>query len=268
MFEKILIFSTLLSVSLAELPSFGPYATSGWRPQGPSFGLPNEYFAVQAAQRAPRVELEITKERVDYAGQLTEANAPQISPNYAYLPPDEIDETLGVDVVQVQGLPNKPGVQFNRFKAPFLNTREYYPYRRISQFRRPQQFSGKTKIINSNSQQFSPVKFPSTQYGIPVVDQPSDTSENQANGYTFPLPEEPFNEGSEQIVEGSVTKGEYFVLTPEKTLQKVSYKTSQTEEEARTNAFTAELKYTPVDKIEGPLYKYNDQGQLVRIYKK
>ncbi|XP_055837575.1 uncharacterized protein LOC129905971 [Episyrphus balteatus] len=249
---KFAILSTLFAVSLAELAADFPYGPSGWKPEGASFDLPNEDFFTQP-QIAPRIELEITKERVDHAGQLIQ-NAPQISTNNAYLPSDEADQVLIKDIIRVQGLPRRPSVQFNG--SPHLNIREYYRQRQGSRFRQPQQF-------------LSPIKFPSVQNKI--VEQPSaqyKISKNQLVGvYTNQAPQEELNK-EEDIAEGFVNKGEYFVLTPERTLQKVSYKTSQTEEEARTNAFTAELKYTPVEKVEGPLYKYNEQGQLVRIYKK
>lgn len=44
--------------------------------------------------------------------------------------------------------------------------------------------------------------------------------------------------------------------------------TSQTEDDRRNNGFTAQLRYSPVEPIKDPVYGYNEQGQLVRIYKK
>lgn len=65
------------------------------------------------------------------------------------------------------------------------------------------------------------------------------------------------------------TRGQYYVLGPDNRLQLVRFTTAQSEEEARSNGgFTAQLRYTPVGEINDPVFKYNSQGQLVRIVKK
>ncbi|XP_017468464.1 PREDICTED: uncharacterized protein LOC108360615 [Rhagoletis zephyria] len=65
------------------------------------------------------------------------------------------------------------------------------------------------------------------------------------------------------------TRGQYYVLGPDNRLQLVRFSTTQSEEEARNNSgFTAQLRYTPVGEINDPVFKYNGQGQLVRIVKK
>uniref|UniRef100_T1PIQ0 Cuticle protein n=1 Tax=Musca domestica TaxID=7370 RepID=T1PIQ0_MUSDO len=65
-----------------------------------------------------------------------------------------------------------------------------------------------------------------------------------------------------------ISQGQYFVVNPDHSIQKVQFTTKQSEAEAKDNDFTAELKYTKVGEIKDPLYKYNAEGQLVRIVKK
>ncbi|XP_075167426.1 uncharacterized protein LOC142239523 [Haematobia irritans] len=65
-----------------------------------------------------------------------------------------------------------------------------------------------------------------------------------------------------------ITQGQYFIVNPDQTIQKVQFTTKQTEQEADANDFTAELKYSKVGELKDPLYKYNAEGQLVRIVKK
>lgn len=63
--------------------------------------------------------------------------------------------------------------------------------------------------------------------------------------------------------------GQYYVLQPDGRLQKVTYKTEQTEEDLKTNGFSARLMYRDVEPIREPIYTYdnNGLGPLVRINK-
>lgn len=78
-------------------------------------------------------------------------------------------------------------------------------------------------------------------------------------------------EGDGDNVDPSIAvanSGQYYVLAPDNTLQKVTFYTRQTEDDRRTNGFTAELRYAPVQPIRDPIYAYNEQGQLVQVYNK
>lgn len=65
-----------------------------------------------------------------------------------------------------------------------------------------------------------------------------------------------------------VSKGQYYILTDDNTLQKVSFETKKSDKDVQDNTFTAELKYQPVEPIADPVYAYNKKGQLVRILRK
>lgn len=78
-------------------------------------------------------------------------------------------------------------------------------------------------------------------------------------------------EVEDESVDASIavaSSGQYYVLAPDNTLQKVTFYTRQTEDDRRSNGFTAQLQYAPVQPIRDPIYAYNEQGQLVRVYNK
>ncbi|CRK89397.1 CLUMA_CG003148, isoform B [Clunio marinus] len=61
--------------------------------------------------------------------------------------------------------------------------------------------------------------------------------------------------------------GQYYILLPDNSLQKVRFATQQTEEDRQINGFSAQLRYSPVEAIRDPVYGYDEQGKLVRLYK-
>lgn len=62
--------------------------------------------------------------------------------------------------------------------------------------------------------------------------------------------------------------GQYYILGKDNTLQRVVYETVRNEDDDKHNGFTARLRYSPVEPIRDPIYGYDDQGHLVRIYNK
>lgn len=62
--------------------------------------------------------------------------------------------------------------------------------------------------------------------------------------------------------------GQYYILGKDNTLQRVVYRTSRTQDDNINNGFTAQLRYSPVEPIRDPIYGYDDQGHLVRLYNK
>lgn len=119
---------------------------------------------------------------------------------------------------------------------------------------------------------------PLTQYGPPQPPQQYPSTENSQPDADEDIDSEPVaddnndndddNEGPAISVSNSGTNGQYYILTPENTLQKVIYMTSQTEDDVLTNGFTAQLRYEPVEPIRDPVYGYDAEGHLVKIYNK
>lgn len=114
---------------------------------------------------------------------------------------------------------------------------------------------------------------PHQAYGPPqqeqAVTEVPDYSEEEED-HTETEAEDDAEEDDEPViaVANAATNGQYYVLGQNNLLQKVVFMTSQTEDDRRNNGFTAQLRYSPVEPIKDPVYGYNEQGQLVRIYKK
>lgn len=109
---------------------------------------------------------------------------------------------------------------------------------------------------------------PQDTYGAPTAQ--TTTVEPEAEQVTEEFvnerePEEVDNENVDPSI-AVANSGQYYVLAPDNTLQKVTFYTRQTEDDRRSNGFTAELRYAPVQPIRDPIYAYNDQGQLVKVY--
>lgn len=62
--------------------------------------------------------------------------------------------------------------------------------------------------------------------------------------------------------------GQYYILGKDNTLKRVVYRTSRNQEDNINNGFTAHLRYSLVEPIRDPIYGYDDQGHLVRLYNK
>lgn len=111
---------------------------------------------------------------------------------------------------------------------------------------------------------------PPQQYGPPPPNQQAPE----------PEPQEPEREDEEteevedveldqpSIAVSNAASGQYYILASDNTLQKVVFMTSQTEDDRRNNGFSAQLRYSPVAPIRDPIYAYNQQGQLVKLYNK
>lgn len=83
--KSLIVFACVLVVATAQ------YQPSGWKPQGARLTLPTEYGApapaapVEEQPQEQDLEVEITKENLEYVGQLGETTT--IEPSNEYLPP-------------------------------------------------------------------------------------------------------------------------------------------------------------------------------------
>lgn len=146
------------------------------------------------------------------------------------------------------------------------NFHEQQPKKRVEQLRRiPARFLQQQRFARVEEQ-------PQDIYGAPPA--PTTTVEPEE---AEPVTQENFDQ--REVVEeveaesgdsaiAVANSGQYYVLAPDNTLQRVTFYTRQTEDDRRTNGFTAELRYAPVAPIRDPIYAYNEQGQLVKVYNK
>lgn len=208
---------------------------------------------------------EITRQRVDYAGGETYHLPAHQQPRSNYLPPPQQRQPTFINIQRHNDLyQDQPHYQ------------HHY-----------QQFEEETQTQNSflNNIQEEPQPQvhtpPLVTYGVPKTNNTQQQQQLQINtedlqklqalqalNYALEnynkLQDNNNNVNSPQ----AIAKGQYFVLNPDNTIQQVSYTTTQDESEAKSQDFTAQLKYTKVGELTDPLYKYNELGQLVRVVKK
>lgn len=148
-------------------------------------------------------------------------------------------------------------------------------------FERQQSFSAEQPSLFSQKQQ---LPLPDTAYGSPTTEQPQPTfpyaPPSQFNPQTVDdkqpedvspevtSTEEKGNDEPVIAVANAGSSGQYYILGKDNTLQRVVYETTQTEDDIENNGFTAQLKYEPVEPIRDPIYAYDDNGKLIRVYNK
>ncbi|XP_059622914.1 pro-resilin-like [Phlebotomus argentipes] len=202
----------------------------------PAFNLPSRQYGAPQQSRQ-NYEVEVTRENVEYAGTVTE--------NPENPPADEESD----DSVRVQGVPTTNAPRFNprkqqsRLRGQFTDPQEFEVARNFQ----PQPQGAQQQF---GRQQAGPQR----EYGAPATRQQSEEDQED---------EEP-----SVVVAKAASSGQYYVLSPDNTLQRVMFLTRQTEEDRRRNGFTAQLRYSPVQPITDPVYVYNEQGQLVRVFNK
>lgn len=187
----------------------------------------------------------------------------------------------------MQGLPDSQVKDFQRANPPV-------PARRVSQPAAPTQqplfpLSGQLRAlpgfpqfgrqVQQPLQPQQPQQLPAQTYGTP--DQDSEEQPEEVLPTTTVQPESDDDDDQDQddqdeqtddagrtvVAVANAFSGQYYILGADNTLQRVTYATSQDDEDLRNMGFTAQLRYAPVEPITGPVYAYNEQGQLVRIYK-
>uniref|UniRef100_A0A182PV58 DUF4794 domain-containing protein n=1 Tax=Anopheles epiroticus TaxID=199890 RepID=A0A182PV58_9DIPT len=282
----------LLAVSVA---AEAPYPASGWRPEGAQFRLPTEYGApLLLLQPQPRrVEVQISRENVQFAGRQIAQELPAVTTTTTTTTVEPVTQTTPfttstteqaeLDPLKVQGLPSEQGRDFqqranlrqrvvNRPLPANIAQRPLFPV------------SGQLRALpavrgNVFQQQVvqQPQAVPAETYGPPEQEE-EEQQQPEEQPVTTEQPQAPQDDNDDDYDEDDAGRtvvavsnsfsGQYYILAPDNTLQRVIYSTMVTDEDRQVNGFSAQLKYSPVDPIRDPVYTYDEQGQLVRIYKK
>ncbi|XP_055625747.1 uncharacterized protein LOC129768259 [Toxorhynchites rutilus septentrionalis] len=272
---RFFVLCLCLGAVASETP-FAGYAPSGWRPQGAQLRLPTEYGAPLVQQK---VDVKITKENIAHAAEIAETTT-ELFPNIDYLPPTTTD-LPELDPIRVQGLPDNKLSDFQRSnsqQSPQFNNKRVKPLPQIQQQQPIFPISAQLRALAANNFQFGrqEQEYPSNSYGVPTKNNPVDDNVPE-DPQTTDLPTVDDNEdeqnqqatsdGQTVITVSNAFSGQYYVLGPDNNLQRVMFSTSQSDEDRRNMGFTAQLRYSAVEPIRGPVYAYNEQGQLIRIYK-
>lgn len=251
---KILLVFALIGIALCEKPA--PYPARGWKPQGQRLELPSRQYGTP--QDPNRVE--ITTVSNEY-GPPTRSNTDD-------------------DFLQVQGLPaanqfsqfrQQQNQQTNRFvinSRPLLLSPSFAPQSQSfgEQLRQNPKNDAQRFNVNFGGNSFSASQqLPQREYGAPftTTELPEIQTEFPQN---FP-PQQIPNREEQEDDQGPVIaianaeahgrrdnnvniiatsqqgqSGQYYILLPDSSLQKVRYATGQSEDDRTSNGFTAQLK--------------------------
>lgn len=251
--------------------SEAPYPPSGWRPQGTPFILPQD-FIPSALVRPAQTVYPVTadreggrRENLDFFGQtnvVSRTSSNQYIPPNQYIPsPDPRQNPtprpnffVGIESTpKTNSFPRRNGDPnfFPRSEDDLLKVQGLPSSD-------PNNFIDGLQVNVGNAGDKSPGK----AYGVP-----EETSYIASDQNAYISSENLEEENGNQQPE-IVSKGQYYILTEDNNLQKVSFETKQSDKDVQDNTFTAELKYQPVEAIADPVYAYNKKGQLVRILRK
>ncbi|XP_037954686.1 uncharacterized protein LOC119684664 [Teleopsis dalmanni] len=293
-FKFLVILTLTVTTSLAEqiLSKAAPYPAAGWRPKKP-FNLPGEYLPareVESQNQLPQVaDVEITQERIDFAGQIQDNISPDLNhqPHSNYAPPRQSDRTP----FNTQALPNDRDTVFKNDKDIFPNgpiqpqiqlqeeQKQFFPEDERQEITNPAPQYGVPDIVQQNSafpdprnsltatnaDEENPAAIEALNAAVEAYNRERDSqyvSSQSGSDATDFSPQTP----SKTVVPRRFSKGQYFVLGPDNNVQRVMFTTTQDDEERRSNGFTAQLKYTPVGAVKDPVYRYNNRGQLIRLF--
>ncbi|XP_031627546.1 uncharacterized protein LOC116343557 [Contarinia nasturtii] len=209
----------------------------------------------------PTPSVQVSKENVQFVEQTVEINTPSNryqpsqssqfkpsnSPSVAFLPKPD---------------PPKPFRSSIQTNAKFSKPRQSGL---IQQQRAPLVAQLSKQILSTeygappaNSYPYPPsISAPSPPVHEVVDDTPLLIEDDEENDTTDPT-----------VIAVANASGRYYILGKDNTLQRVVYKTTRTEDDNVHNGFTAHLEYSPVEPIRDPVYGYDEQGHLVRIYNK
>uniref|UniRef100_A0A182MCV3 Uncharacterized protein n=1 Tax=Anopheles culicifacies TaxID=139723 RepID=A0A182MCV3_9DIPT len=280
-------YIALVAFLAVAVTAEAPYPASGWRPEGAQFRLPTEYGApLLLLQPQPqRVNVQITRENVQFAGRqiVQEQPTTTVEPVTQSSPvTSTTTEQDQVDPLKVQGLPvdqrkdfqqranlrqqvvNRP-LPANFAQRPLIPVNgqlRALPAVRANVFQQ--------QVVQPESQ-VQPQATPAETYGPPEQEeQPEEPVTTEQPQVPQDESEDDYDEdgGRTVVAVSNSFSGQYYILSPDNTLQRVVFSTMVTDEDRQVNGFSAQLKYSPVDPIRDPVYTYDEQGQLVRIYKK
>lgn len=232
---------TLILLLCTVLGEHTGYLPKGWKPDGPQLRLPKEY--------GPPNTIDITTE---------------VNENYVSTTTEEAN-----DFLKVQELPGLYSYsEFSKYQRngqqPYLLSPSFAPTFRMTNV---QLNEVATKNIGQT-------------YGPPPLNNVPQVGGNNSKEMDV----EESNEqgtGDKSVIalanannQGNILEpskngeaGQYYILLPDNSLQKVKYSTVQTEEDRQNNGFSAQLKYYPVEAIKDPVFGHDSQGKLTRLFK-
>ncbi|CAG9769140.1 unnamed protein product [Ceutorhynchus assimilis] len=221
MISKIsILLQIVFSVAIfAEPPSNQNqgYPSSGWRPAGPAFKLPERQYL-------PQVDLSYGIPQKTSTNN--NGNIEQAEPNVEY----GVPETS----IRYKGFGNYVDLTYN---AP-QDTLSVPPNQPAVTYGPPQEET--TTVLPST-----------TEVEITTTESPTTTEENEnpEEGSGYIAQKDNYKDDSENSQQGI-----YYIYHPSGLLQRVAY---STKDDLANMAYSAQLKYENVEPIRGPVYTYD-----------
>ncbi|KAH0554706.1 pro-resilin-like isoform X1 [Cotesia glomerata] len=279
---KVIILLACVVVVLAEPPvrntyyfakqEEAPYPSSGWKPEGAAFDLPQKQVQPAKQYGAPAAPQDQygAPERQVSGRPLGEAlKSPNPAPQRQYGAPER--QSKGTPVLPFSGALKNPSNQPQRqYGAP--QNQYGAPQNQYGTPAAPQNHYG-TPAVPEN-QYGTPTPAPQDHYGAPGLPQnqygtPQYPSESSTvpdyDETTFPTTEsqaEPVESVNELDDTGNVDElkqGEYFIALPDGRLQRVQYVSRQDLEAMK---YFAKIQAENVEPLRGPIYAYQPLQKL------
>lgn len=268
MVNFVIVLCAIVGLALAEKPA--PYPAKGWKPQGARLELPRQYGTPRAAPE----EIDFTTLSNEYLPATTEIpNQDDDNLRVQGLPGVEATSQFKKfqrkQPTNVRARPQLGRIQMAPAPAfsaqPFLLTSVFAPqFAPASQRLQDRQFGRQVEQVDDVQQ------VPARGYGTPATNNDVPVPEERDAEPIVPQNDEPeqpqhdsdYDEDREQdesdvptiAVSNSETTGnlveateqgqagQYYILLPDNSLQKVRFATKQTAEDRQINGFSAQLR--------------------------
>ncbi|XP_008547723.1 protein piccolo [Microplitis demolitor] len=265
---KIIIALASVVMVLAEPPIRGtyyfakqedaPYPASGWKPDGPSFDLPQKQSEKQQVAPQRQYGAPVKAPQPQYGGPAaaqTEYGAPAKAPQQQYGAPVAPQKQYGSPIVPQRqyGAPVAPQSEYG---APIKAPQNQYGSPSVPE----RHYGGPVAPQN----QYGTPSTPENQYGTPQYPSESSTATDY-DETTFPTTEsqaEPVDSINELDEQGNVDEqkqGEYYIALPDGRLQRVQYVSRQDIEAMK---YFAKIRAENVEPLRGPVYAYQPLQKL------
>lgn len=271
MSKTILVFCAIVTVALSSPEKPAPYPAKGWKPQGARLELPREY----GTPRADLNDIEITTLTNEYLPPATTElqndenddilrvqGLPAVESvsqfrKFQKRRPANIKARPQVARFQMAPAPafaNQPLLLSPLFAPQFAAVKEQLQEKRFGNLEA-------TPEVNDPKNDVQ--QLPARAYGPPQTSNDEPASENENDESNLPENEEaeqPQNDSEEDEDEdenesrgptiavsnvesnGNLVQGQYYLLLPDQSLQKVRFATKQTDEDREINGFSAQLR--------------------------
>lgn len=267
MSKFVILLCAVLGFAAASPEKPGPYPPKGWKPQGARLELPRQYGTPQVQKNAPE-EVEFTTVVNEYLPPTTvQSDANDVLRVQGLPAADSVSEFRNFQqkkAANVRVQPQAARIQFAPAPAfagqPLLLSPVFAPqFAPVSGQLQEQRFNQQVQSFNNPQSEAQQV--PTQAYGPPqTFNPPPQANVPRTNEPEVVQNEEPDSSESDEnedqdesviAVSNAVSNGDaaqgqvgqYYLLLPDNSLQKVRFATKQTDEDRQINGFSAQLRW-------------------------